>query len=221
VRVGAIRDARLADGALTRLRVGAIFNRALGLADVLLPMPLAAANAAVELDNAIFAVGALSVAGRLRALMHGVPTIAVLSRRQYLDPVCANHTSAWIVWLLIALIGAFAGLAVLDTSVMATADRRHQLALVRVIGATRRQARRVISSEAFITIVVGVAIGTLAAPVAVARIPAGRPAWHMVVPPMLFGGILAGAVAPGLLGSLLPARLALRPEPATALGRPE
>jgi putative ABC transport system permease protein len=222
VRVGAILDARLADGTLTRLTVGAIFDRALGLGDVLLPMSLAAAHAAVKLDDAVFVAGSPNAAGRLQAVTDGVPTIATLSRRQYLDTVrAANQTSAWVVWLLIGLIGAFTGLAVVNTSVMATADRRHELALVRIIGATRRQAGRIIGWEAVTTILVGVAVGAVAARVAVARIPAGRPAWHIVIPPVLFGAILAGAAALGLLGSLLPARIALRPEPANALGRPE
>jgi putative ABC transport system permease protein len=222
VRVGAILNARLADGTLTRLRVAAIFDRALGLGDVLLPMPLAAAHADVKLDGAIFVAASPSAAGGLRALTRAVPTIAVLSRRQYLDTVrAANQTSAWIVWLLIGLIGAFAGLAVVNTTVIAAADRQHELALVRIIGATRRQARRMISSEALLTTVAGVAIGALAARLAVARIPDGRPVGHIVIPPMLFGAILAGAAALGLLGSLLPARIALRAEPVTALGRQE
>jgi hypothetical protein len=49
--------------------------------------------------------------------------------------------------------------------------------------------------------------------------PDGRPAWHTVIPPVLFGGILAGAAALGLLGSLLPARIAPRASPVRALGQ--
>jgi hypothetical protein len=63
---------------------------------------------------------------RCGAETSAVPTIAILSHRQYLDTMrAANQTSAWIVRLLIGLIGAFAGLAVVNTSVIATAKRRH------------------------------------------------------------------------------------------------
>jgi hypothetical protein len=46
----------------------------------------------------------------------------------------------------------------------------------------------------------------------------GRPAWHIVIPPVLFGGILASAAALGLLGSLLPARIAPRASPVRGWG---
>ena len=223
VRLGTALAARLADGTRTQLRVGAIFDRALGLGDVLLPMPLARAHAAAKLDTAIFVAGPKSVGERLRrALAHTVPTAVVLSRRQYLDTVrAANQTSAWIVWLVIGVIGAFAGVGVVNTAVMAASDRRRELALVRIIGATRRQARRMIAAEAAATTLVAVAVGALAARLAVARVPDGRPAWQIVVPPALFGAILAGSAALGLLGTILPARLALRPEPLSALGAQE
>jgi putative ABC transport system permease protein len=48
IRVGAILNARLADLTRTRLRVGAIYQRALGLGDILLPRPLAETHAATS-----------------------------------------------------------------------------------------------------------------------------------------------------------------------------
>jgi hypothetical protein len=52
---------------------------------------------------------------------------------------------------------------------------------------------------------------------AVAPTREGKPGWHIVVPPVLFGGIIAGA-ALGLIGSLLPGRIALRARRSVALG---
>jgi putative ABC transport system permease protein len=100
--------------------------------------------------------------------------------------------------------------------VIATADRQHELALVRVIGATPAQAKHMITWEALLTTLVGVAVGALVARLAVARIPVGQPGWHIVVPPVLFGAIIAGAATLGLLGSIVPARLALNSQPSIA-----
>ncbi len=209
--VGAILHARLADTTQTLLRVGAIYDRALGLGDVLLPLPLAAAHAPAALDSAVFVAGPATIRAGLAALTNTIPTARLLTRRQYLDGLrIADQTSAWIVWLLIGLIGAFAGMAIVNTSVMALADRRPELALIRLIGATRGQAARVIAAEAAITTLVGAGAGALAARLAVARIADGRPGWHIVVPPTLFGGIVAGAAGLALLGSLLPTQIALR-----------
>ncbi len=222
LHVGDILHARLADTTQTVLRVRAIYDHALGLGDVLLPMPLAAAHAPAALDNAIFVAGPPAIRVGLTALTRTIPTLRLLTRRQYLGALrTADQASAWIVWLLIAVIGAFAGLAVVNTSAMALADRRPELNLIRLIGATRQQARRMIAWEAAITTLVGAAAGALSARLAAARIAEGRPGWHVVIPPTLFGGILAGAAALGLLGSLLPAQLALHPRPVTSLDQHE
>ncbi|MBV9808408.1 MAG: ABC transporter permease [Solirubrobacterales bacterium] len=218
--IGAILHARLADTTQTRLRVGAIYDRALGLGDVLLPLPLAAAHAPVALDNAVFVEGPATIRAGLAALTNTVPSARLLTRRQYLDGLrVADQTSTWIVWLLVGLIGAFVGIAIVNTSVMALADRRPELTLIRLIGATRRQAARMIAAEAAVTTLIGVGAGALAARLAVARIADGRPGWHIVVPPTLFGGIVAGAAALALLGSLLPAQIALRDDPSTHRSR--
>ncbi|MBV9681741.1 MAG: FtsX-like permease family protein [Solirubrobacterales bacterium] len=102
---------------------------------------------------------------------------------------------------------------------MALADRRPELTLIRLIGATRRQAARMIAAEAAVTTLIGVGAGALAARLAVARIADGRPGWHIVVPPTLFGPIVAGAAALALLGSLLPAQIALRDDPSANRSR--
>jgi putative ABC transport system permease protein len=215
LHVGAVLTARLADLTRTRLRVGAIFGRAAGLGDLLLPGPLAEDHAATKLDSAIFISGPPTVRPALRQLVTAVPTAAVLSRAQYLDTVAsAARASAWPQWLFIGLIIAFAALAMVNTTVMATAGRQRDLALARLVGATRRQARRAITWEALITTLIGVGAGAAIARVAV-RTPGTGPAWHVTVPPALFGGILIGAALLGMIGSLLPARLILRPDPMT------
>jgi putative ABC transport system permease protein len=213
LHVGAVLTAALADLTPARLHVGAIYNRAAGLGDVLLPRPLAEAHAAVKLDSAIFVSGPSAVRPELGRLVATVPTATVLSRAQYLTVVAAAvRAAAWPQWLFIGLIIAFSALAMVNTAVMATAGRQRDLALVRLIGATRRQARRAISWEALITTLTGVAAGAAIARVAV-RTPGGGPAWHLTIPPALFGGILAGAALLGLVGSALPARIILRTDP--------
>jgi cell division protein FtsX len=54
----------------------------------------------------------------------------------------ATKSAGWARWLPMALITAFAGLALVNTSVMALIARRNELALVSLIGATPGQARR-------------------------------------------------------------------------------
>ena len=108
----------------------------------------------------------------------------------------------------------------LNTALMATAGRQPELALIRLIGATRRQARRMIAWEALVTTVAGLAVGALIARIAV-QAPRGQPGWHIAVPAVVSGAILAGAAVLGLAGALAPARLALRARPTAPFGQGE
>jgi putative ABC transport system permease protein len=221
LQVGAILTARLADLTWRQLRVGAIFRHALGLGDVILPMPLAQAHAAVKLDSAIFVTGPPAIRAELGAMTAVVPTAAVLSRAQYLSTVqAAAQASAWPAWLLIGLIIAFAAVSMVNTAVMATVGRQRELTLVRLTGATSRQAHQAITWEALITTMTGAGAGAAIARLA-ARTPGTGPAWHLTVPPALFAGILAAAAALGMTGSLLPARLLLRSPTKTPLDHGE
>src|SRR5262249_56364586 len=109
-------DAHLPGGGVTRagpadatpgtLRVAAIYSRANGLGDVVLPHALALAHATAALDSAVFVRG-----GReLGAIARATPTVVVQTRRQYLDAVKAqgrqNAESQWVVDALMILIAA-------------------------------------------------------------------------------------------------------------------
>jgi ubiquinone biosynthesis protein len=151
------------------------------------------------------ALGLLPVLRKLPRRLDRLTT--VLTRGQYLQTVrAAEQASEWSIWLLIGLIVAFAALALLNTALMATADRQPELALVRLIGGTRRQARRMIAWEALIA---RIAVQT----------PPGPPSWQVAVPVIPFGAILAGVAILGLAGALAPARLAPHTRPALAFGR--
>jgi hypothetical protein len=90
----------------------------------------------------------------------------------------------------------------------------------RPIGGRRRALKPGTSSVGRLcTTLVGVAAGVLAARVSVARIPEGQPGWHIAVPPVLFGCIVAGAAAPRPGRQPCPARIAARSRPNIAPDR--
>lgn len=216
LHVGAVLNAAFADLAPARLRVGAIYGRAAGLGDLLLPFPLAQAHAAVKLDSAIFISGPSAIRPELGRLVAAVPAADVLSRGQYLTAIAsAARASAWPQWLLIGLIVAFAALAMINTAVMATNGRQRDLALMRLTGATRRQARRALAWETLITTLVGTAGGAAVARICL-RAPPGSPLSHLTIPLSLFGGICAAAALLGMAAVLLPARIILQMDPMAA-----
>jgi hypothetical protein len=121
--------------------------------------------------------------------------------------------------LFFALLGAAAFAQLIF---MLASERRRDLAVLRVVGYTRRQTRGVLRSAAGSIAVVGLAIGIPAG------LLAGRFGWHVVadglavsrsvtVPVAALAGVAAGLVAFALVVAMAPAHLVLRRTPGAAL----
>jgi putative ABC transport system permease protein len=89
VKLGAVLQARMADATPARLRVVAIYHRANGIGDIVLPRERALAHAVAPLDSAVFvAAGRDPEATRgLDAIDRAVPTAIVRPRASVAQPV--------------------------------------------------------------------------------------------------------------------------------------
>ncbi|MGV9422668.1 FtsX-like permease family protein [Streptomyces sp. NPDC003656] len=115
-------------------------------------------------------------------------------------------TSATDVWLRqaeLTLLACFAAVSTLNTLVAVTAERRREFALLRLVGATRRQLMRMLTVEAVLTTAEGVLLGAVvagAASAAFSTAVTGSPVPH--VPVVAWGFVVAGAAlltVPGIL----------------------
>lgn len=206
VGLGDVLRARMADASPARLRIVAVYDRPNGMGDIVLPRALALAHATAPLDAVVFVVGGSEA--RLRELQRAVPTAVVRSRADYLDDVDAQGQDvAKGQWVIVALMLLVSAMAVLNTGAMAAADRRRELVLARLAGATRRQVGDALVLEAIVTTLVGLAAGAgiaLASLAAAASDPLGGP---IAIPWGQAGLVLAGGAALGLVGMLLPAAI--------------
>ena len=126
MRIGRILHARLADATPARLRVVAIYHRANGIGDVVLPRSLALTHAAAALDSAVFVAdgGDPAVARGLDAIARAVPTAVVRSRAAYLHDVTAQgEENAKAQWVIVALMIAVSAMAAFNTGALAAAER--------------------------------------------------------------------------------------------------
>jgi putative ABC transport system permease protein len=206
-RLGRVLHAQLADGTPADLRVVAVYRSANGLGDVVLPRTLALAHATAALDSAVFVGG-----GRgLDALAHAVPTAVVQTRAGYLRGV-KTHTedNARAQWVVDALMILIAVMAAFNTGAMAAAERRRELVLARLSGATRRQVVGALTLESVVTTLVGTAVGAGIALISFAGLGSDPHGGPLVVPWRDAALVLAGGAALGLLGTLVPAALAGR-----------
>jgi putative ABC transport system permease protein len=211
LHVGDVLRARLADTTPVHLRVAAIYTHSFGLGDVVLDRAVAVRHAGTRTDDAVFVDGDRAVLARLAAEHPGV---RVLDRPAYFAGVRSGiEDDAWITWLVVGLAAIYAAIAVVNTIVMAVSQRRPELALVRLAGATPRQALAMVRNEAIATTLVAVAVGGAVAAAAGLGVARAYPGGHLAIVPLIAVGIVAGAVLVGISSATVAARIALRRPP--------
>jgi putative ABC transport system permease protein len=205
----------LSDRSRQELTVGAVYDRAAGLGDLVLDPDFARGHAPVAADAAVFVAGSDRRALDAYASQHPV---RVLEREQYLRGLeVAGQRDRWGVWLIIALAAAFAALALVNLAAMATGERRDELATIRLLGGSRGHAVRMVLLEMAPTVLTAQAAGAVIVGAALAGVPRGLTGEPLAAPLPLLAGLVGGAVALGMLASVVSARISLRASPAAAL----
>jgi putative ABC transport system permease protein len=191
------------------LRVAAIYRRANGLGDVVLAHGLALAHAAAALDAEVFVGrGGPSVERGLRAIVRRVPTALVRSRSAFLGDVrVADEQNARAQWLIAALMIGIAMMAAFNTGAMAAVERRRELVLARLSGATRRQVVGALTLESLLIALAGVGVGVGIVFASLARAGSDPTGGPLVVPLGQAALVLGGAGMLGVIGMLVPAAL--------------
>ena len=124
----------------------------------------------------------------------------------------------WLDYSGTAVYTAFATVAALATLVTVTMSRRSEFATVRLAGATRAHALRIVACEAFVVVVTALAAAVGAA--AALLVPLLRASLGVTVPYLPVGAVLGGVlgvVAVVGLGTVLPAAALLRRPPLEAV----
>ena len=196
VHVGSRLTVYLPDGTPYRATVSAVYARSLAAGDVLIPAAVTAGHTGTAAG-----FGQILVSGGRPAdvagLTDGHPGWHVASRaaantaaaRQAAQDGFANN-------LILAVVATLAAIALVNTLVVATLERRQALRLLGRVGATRRQAAAVFGWQAVFVIVTGLAAGVAAGTVtllAVTRAATGS--WTPYIPLGPAAGLVAVVVA--------------------------
>jgi len=159
-----------------------------------------------------------ALAARIRKQVAGVSALSPGEAREQIDRALVFMRALILGSAVVALL--VAALAVANTMVTAVVERRHEIGLRRVVGATRGQVVRLLVVEAVALGAAGALAGTIAGAAAAAALSVvtermGAPVF-LVTSRLVTGAIVLPALLAAVAG-FVPARRAARLVPADAL----
>ncbi|MEV4509949.1 FtsX-like permease family protein [Dactylosporangium sp. NPDC049525] len=208
----------LGDGTPVKLTLVAIYERGLGFGDITLTRSTVAGHTARDVDDEVLIRSTGSA--DLSALAARHPGSAVVETGSLTRRLAADlAVSAWLNKLLVGVMVGYAALAAANTMVIAALARRRELAVLRLVGVTRGQAKRMVHAEQAgllgVAVLMGAAIA-LATLAAVVDAVTGEPVPY--VPPLGFAAVIAGTALLALLTTVLPIGRLLRVPPIEHMG---
>jgi putative ABC transport system permease protein len=154
----------------------------------------------------------------LRTALHSFPGAKVQTRKQFINGQISGLSSILnILYVLLGLSIIISLFGIVNTLVLSVFERTREIGMLRAIGTSRRQIRRMIRHESVITaligsvlgIVLGIAFGALLS-ARVSQITFTIPVGRLIV-------FLIASWIVGLLAAIFPARRASRLSPLEAL----
>ncbi|TDC98138.1 ABC transporter permease [Actinomadura sp. 7K507] len=206
VRPGDTLSLALGDGTPIEPKVIAVYERGLGFGDLTVSRDLLAAH----VDDPR---GTLLIAG---TPPEGLPTTDAATLAE--DRATTN---AEVNYVAMGLIIAFTAIAVVNTLAMSTSGRASELALLRLVGTTRRQVMRMLGWETLAIVGVAAALGTAIALITLTAFSSGMTGGAPHVPPLGHLGVLALGGVLAAVATALPARLAMAARPADTINTRE
>ena len=162
-----------------------------------------------------------SVDAQIKAVAADYPQFSVIAGKGYIDQMLQLLNAVFIgMYFLLAFLAFPSFIAMLNTLAINVLERTREIGMIRAVGGTRKQVRRMIVAEALLLAAVGTAFGILS----------GMYLGYVIVKalavlfPMAYSfpvaGILAGIVIGllfGALAAIIPARQAARLQVVEAL----
>ncbi|WP_106397241.1 ABC transporter permease [Actinocorallia populi] len=222
-RLGETITMRLGDGTRAPLKLVATIEGERGYETALVPAALLAAHTESGLVPRVLVRAApgtdrAELAAALAGPATGHPHLQVTGR----DGLAAaqqdqDRTQATMAWLLLAVVVGYSVISLVNTQILATAERRREFGLLRLVGATRRQVLRMMAVEAALIAAAGIVLGLLVA--ALTLVPLSLSVLGSPLPggpPWILAAVVAAALTLTSATTLAATRLILRGRPGLA-----
>ena len=149
----------------------------------------------------------------LESALSGFPDVQVLTQGEWIALQDKDFDDfLTILYVLLALSVIVSVLGMVNTLVLSVHERTRELGMLRAVGMTRRQARRMVRHESVITGLIGAAVGLPLGISLAALVTAALSQFELqfVVPVAQLAVFVLMAVAAGILAAVMPARRAAR-----------
>jgi putative ABC transport system permease protein len=209
------------DGARDQLRVGAIFDNDELVDEVILPRAAYQPHAATRASDVVLLidlVDGVSPAEGEAAIQpvadrFGAPDVQ--DRQEYVDSVAGQiDQMLTIIYVLLVMAIVIALMGIANTLSLSIHERTRELGLLRAVGQSRRQLRRMVRGEALVVAlfgtVGGLGLGTFLGWAMVKTIEAAEGLGAFAVPVGQLGAVVALGGAVGVIAALRPARRAAK-----------
>ena len=148
---------------------------------------------------------------RLDATLKDFPNAKAATRQKFIDNQISGLSSILnILYVLLALSVIVSLFGIVNTLVLTVFERTREIGMLRAIGMTRRQVRRMVRHESVITAMIGAAVG-IALGVVLAGLLIARVDFIILSVPVVQLVLFAvAAILVGILAAIFPARRAAR-----------
>jgi putative ABC transport system permease protein len=142
----------------------------------------------------------------------------VQTREEFIDnQISALNSILNILYVLLALSIVVSFFGIVNTLVLTVFERTREIGMLRAIGMTRRQVRRMIRHESIITALIGAAIGIVLGIVLAALLIARVDFIDFSFPTVQVVIFVLAAIVVGIVAAVLPARRAAKLDPLQAI----
>ena len=146
------------------------------------------------------------------------PNSKVQTREQFIDNQISGLTSVLnILYVLLALSVVVSLFGIINTLVLTVFERTREIGMLRAVGMTRRQVRRMIRHESIITALIGAIVGMILGTILAGLLIAKVDFLLFAVPVGQLIAFGVAAVIVGILAAIFPARRAAKLNPLEAL----
>jgi putative ABC transport system permease protein len=154
----------------------------------------------------------------LKASLASFPNAKAVTRAQFKDNEVSGLKNVLnILYVLLALSVVVSLIGIINTLVLTVFERTRELGMMRAIGMTRRQTRRMIRHESVLTALIGAGLGIVLGLVLAGLLSARLDFIEFVLPVPQLITFAVVAVVVGVFAAVFPARRAARLDPLQAL----